>query len=424
MVVAGPWLMSILTIAVLFQVFEFRGLALGDLFIGVVVYSYAISLVVFTGVHMLFTRILADKIWEDKHGEASTFLMSFSIILTLVTGALGFSLVFFWDLSFLGEIELLFKLSAVSFFVFLNLFWVLMLFISLLRWYGRILMVFAFGMIASVVMAYYLSEPWGVGGGMLGFALGHGLVILVLYLFSFQAYPPANVLGQGEFIWKTFKKFWPLVAAGGLFQVGQWLDKMMYWFLQNPDISGIRLYPAYDTAVYLANLSLIPGLVFFVIVSETRFYSVLNRFLVSIIKAPYAAIQRKKVTLLRSLDQNLRDQGAFQAMVTVILILISDQIGALFQLDPLVLRLAFLTAYLLLFFLTIMNFMYYFEYYKMAATVSLTLVLLNAGFTFLTILFDLPPGLGILLALVILVPLSYGALKKGAQRLDQVIFTR
>jgi uncharacterized membrane protein len=206
--------------------------------------------------------------------------------------------------------------------------------------------------------------------------------------------------------------------------VGQWLDKMMYWFLQNPDISGIRLYPAYDTAVYLANLSLIPGLVFFVIVSETRFYSVLNRFLVSIIKAPYAAIQRKKVTLLRSLDQNLRDQGAFQAMVTVILILISDQIGALFQLDPLVLRLAFLTAYLLLFFLTIMNFMYYFEYYKMAATVSLTLVLLNAGFTFLTILFDLPPGLGILLALVILVPLSYGALKKGAQRLDQVIFTR
>jgi uncharacterized membrane protein len=158
------------------------------------------------------------------------------------------------------------------------------------------------------------------------------------------------------------------VAAGGLFQVGQWLDKMMYWFLQNPDISGIRLYPAYDTAVYLANLSLIPGLVFFVIVSETRFYSVLNRFLVSIIKAPYAAIQRKKVTLLRSLDQNLRDQGAFQAMVTVILILISDQIGALFQLDPLVLRLAFLTAYLLLFFLTIMNFMYYFEYYKMAAS--------------------------------------------------------
>jgi hypothetical protein len=63
---------------------------------------------------------LADKIWEDKHGEASTFLMSFSIILTLVTGALGFSLVFFWDLSFLGEIELLFKLSAVSFFVFLT----------------------------------------------------------------------------------------------------------------------------------------------------------------------------------------------------------------------------------------------------------------------------------------------------------------
>jgi uncharacterized membrane protein len=350
MVVAGPWLMSILTIAVLLQVFELRGLQLGDLFIGVVVYSYALSLVIFTGAHMLFTRILADKIWENKQGDAATYLVSFSTVLALITGAMGFGVMVFWDLNYLGEYENLFKISSVGFFVFLNLFWILMLFISLLRWYGRILLVFAFGMAASIILAYFLSDPWGIAGGMLGFAMGHALVVIILYIFSFKVYPPSIVLGQGSFIWKTLKKFWPLVAAGGLFQIGQWLDKIMYWVLQNPDQSGIRLYPEYDTAVYLANLSLIPGLVFFVIVSETRFYSVLNRFLVSVIKAPYATIQRKKITLLRSLDLNLRDQGAFQAMVTVILLLLSEQIAALFSLDPLVLRMAFATAYLLLYF--------------------------------------------------------------------------
>jgi uncharacterized membrane protein len=72
----------------------------------------------------------------------------------------------------LGEYENLFKISSVGFFVFLNLFWILMLFISLLRWYGRILLVFAFGMAASIILAYYFIGSLGNRGRNAG--LCHG----------------------------------------------------------------------------------------------------------------------------------------------------------------------------------------------------------------------------------------------------------
>jgi uncharacterized membrane protein len=107
-------------------------------------------------------------------------------------------------------------------------------------------------------------------------------------------------------------------------------------------------------------------------------------------------------------------------MVTVILLLLSEQIAALFSLDPLVLRMAFATAYLLLYFLTLLNFMYYFEYYKMAAAIGFALVLLNGAMTYLTVVFELPAGLGIGVSLLILVPLGYFFLKRGAKRIGSV----
>jgi hypothetical protein len=106
---------------------------------------------------------------------------------------------------------------------------------------------------------------------MLGFAMGHALVVIILYIFSFKVYPPSIVLGQGSFIWKTLKKFWPWWQQEACFRLDNGWTKLCTGFCRTRTRAGIRLYPEYDTAVYLANLSLIPGLVFFVIVSETRF---------------------------------------------------------------------------------------------------------------------------------------------------------
>lgn len=335
MIVAGPWLITILAIG-LIQRF-YRG-ALGegpDLFLATVVYTYTGSLLLFGGVHYLFSRILSDLLYEKKERNTLAYLGWFLLVVGLLSALAGAGIG--------GTIQpegirnpLAYRVCAGFFFLFVSLHWLFIVYASLLRWYGRILIVYTGGMGLALLSAALLSPQWGVAGVLAGFASGNlgilaGLTILILK-FRQEARGLVEKKGFKEVfvecsrgVWKYAKTQGDLFLTGYFYYLGMWIDKILFWVGKGQQVEGtwFRVFPSYDVLVYYTNLTMIPGLVFFVVFTETGFATILRKFLEGLSRRTYLNILKEKRRLYSESLKYLRDLGLFQGCVTLSAALLS-----------------------------------------------------------------------------------------------------
>ncbi len=389
-IVAGPWLLSIIGI---FLISRFAGFALKEgagLFMGVIIYSYAFSLFIFGGTHYVFTRFISDLIYMEKKKEAAAALILASIIMILLSGLIGFT-----GVLNIGAPELshpfLFKISSLAFFVIINVLWLLMIFISLLKRFKSIFVVFLSGMTISVIGLSLLGRALALGGAMLGFALGQLFTVILLFILSFRDYPPGNPFKPAKELFKYFSRYRYLFLSGLFYYWGIWIDKIVYWLTVGEKVPGsfIRLFELYDIPVYLANLTMIPGLIYFVVVAETDFYIYLKAFLNSIGRDIYKTIQERKYKLIARMKQGVREQSIFQGVMTVVFLISAPVISeSLFggTLDAHILRLTLVAVFFQLLFLTLMTLLFYFELYRYTALSAFIYFLVNLSGSLLTLL--------------------------------------
>jgi len=381
MIVAGPWLLSIIGI---FLIGRFAGFTLREgrsLFMGVIIYSYAFSLFIFGGSHYIFTRLLSDLIYLKKNRQAASLLLFFSLIVIVL--AAGISVTAMLRISVPGVSRpLLFKSFAVAFFVIINLAWLLMIFISLLKKYVAIFLVFLGGMTLSVIGVLFLGRIMALGGAMLGFFAGQGLTVVLLLILSFQEYRPAEVKETLKALVAYFPKYGFLFLSGLFYYWGIWIDKMVFWITVGQPVPGtfFRLFDTYDIPVYLANLTMIPGLVYFIVVLETDFYSHLKGFLQSLGEGILGDIQKRKNLLLVKLKAGLREQSLFQGVITAAFLILAPSLSRIFSgLDVSLLRITMLAVFFQLLFLTEMTFLFYFEQYRPSFVAALAYFIVNLG---------------------------------------------
>ncbi|MCK5198342.1 MAG: hypothetical protein KAR21_08330, partial [Spirochaetales bacterium] len=154
-IVAGPWLISILGI---FSLSRFAGFALEEgsgLFTAAIVYSYAFSLSIFGGLHYIFTRYISDLIYVNDESRAfATLLVSMIFIglLSAIAGAVG---VWFIRTDQVPNL-FMYRIFAAVLFTAVNLIWLVMIFITLLKKYMTIFLVYIFGMVCSFAAVYVL----------------------------------------------------------------------------------------------------------------------------------------------------------------------------------------------------------------------------------------------------------------------------
>ena len=389
-IVAGPWLLSIIGI---FLISRFAGFALKEgagLFMGVIIYSYAFSLFIFGGAHYVFTRFISDLIYLEKKKESAAALILASMTVTLLAGLVGLAGVLNIGAPELSH-PLLFKISSLAFFVIINVLWLLMIFISLLKRFKSIFVVFLSGMLVSVIGLLLLGRPLALGGAMLGFATGQLLTVILLFVLSFKDYPPGNPLKTAGELFKYFSRYRYLFLSGLFYYWGIWIDKIVYWLAVGEKVPGsfIRLFDLYDIPVYLANLTMIPGLIYFVVVAETDFYLHLKAFLNSIGRDIYKTIQERKYKLIAMMKEGVREQSIFQGVMTVVFLIIAPVISeSLFggALDAHILRLTLVAVFFQLLFLTLMTLLFYFELYRSTALSAFIYFLVNLSGSLLTLL--------------------------------------
>ena len=248
---SGPWVLSIISVMVI-----------GVMSLGVVVpeslirqflvsvtYLMASSLIVTGGAQLFFTRFISDRLFERKQEVILPNLVGILLVTTVSSGVLGFLL-----LSLLFDQPFLYRLLMLANFVVLCNLWLALIFLSGMKAYNRILLIMVVGY-ALMVTCSYLLRFLKLEGLLLGLLIGHASLFF-MFLFDILREYPARQLVAFDFF-KRKQVFISLLVTGLCYNLGIWIDKIVFWF--NPSTSSQVIGPLRASMLYDLPQEVVPG---------------------------------------------------------------------------------------------------------------------------------------------------------------------
>jgi len=378
---SGPWLFTILSLGALSLLAAgFRGLAELHEFRLVVIYNFAFSLVFSGPVLMVVTRTLADQIYA-RDVSAATGLLCGAMALILTT-QLPLVIAFY---VFHAGLPPATVAGAIANFALVSALWLVSVFLSALKDYRAISGAFAAGMLVAAGLGLWLSVEWGVFGMLLGFNAGLALVLALLVAKILAEYPyaperPFALLGQ-------FRRYWMLALSGLAYNAAIWVDKWIMWFAPEAEVlaGSLRSYPNYDSAMFLAHLTMVPAMAAFLVLVETRFFEDYLRFYRDLQRhASLRDIRANHLALVKTLGDGIRNLAVVQGALCVFVILLApslfEWLGVRF-LQMGIFRLGVFGSLFQILVLVLFIVLAYFDFRRVALSLQVLFLLANAAFT-------------------------------------------
>lgn len=298
-----------------------------------------------------------------------------------------------------------------------------------LKNYRAVLIGFAAGGGVALLAGWAFSGRWGVPGAMLGFTAGHALLLLILCGAIFKELGSFEV-GQADFL-VCFRKYWDLALGGLFYNLGIWIDKFLYWWVDpaaEPVAGILHTAPIYDRVVYFSFLAIVPGMAVFLLKLETQFALKNESFYQHVLKK---GTLRQIVRLKEEMIESLRDGFALllkvQGLCTAALVLGADRILGLLGLGAVqagVFQISLLGGFLLVVFLATLTVLYYLDKRRDALWCVVVFTLLNGAVTGMTIVAgERWYGLGFLVAAAVGLFVAALRVNHHLQNLDYDVFT-
>jgi uncharacterized membrane protein len=386
----GPWLFTILSLGGIILLSS--GMVLPSeaaTFQLIIIYNFAFSLVLSSPAVMLMTRYLADSIYEKNVAQAPTLLLgSLTLLFALQFVIAGPFYLFYVNL------EMPARLIALANFFLITGIWVVGVFLTALKDYNSITTSFAAGVIVSLGGSACLAHRFAVTGMLGGFTAGMALIFFSLVARVFAEYPYRVALSF-RFVRKV-KQYWEIALAGLLYNAAIWVDKWIMWCSSNRKILDSRMvsYPDYDSAMFLAYLSIVPAMAVFVFSIETDFFDKYLRFYREIQRhTNYAAIERNQREIIRSLLGGFRNFSVLQGSICLMTILLAPEIFRLLGISFVqisIFRFGVLGAFFHVMFLFLSIILSYFDLRRIALKLQALFLVNNAAFTLLSMKLGFP----------------------------------
>lgn len=420
----GPWLFTIAALTG----FNIIGGRLGDQavvaeFRAVLIYNFGFSLVLSGPVLMIVTRYLADRIFERRLEDCwGTFVAALALMLV---GQLAAVIPFY---GFYLRLESSVRLLAMVNFLLISGIWLAMVFLSSIKDYGKVSAAFLIGLLLGVVLATMLLR-YQVAGILLGFNIGLTVVLFTMVAAIMAAFP-FPMTSPLRFL-TYFRAYWDLVLIGIVYNSAIWVDKWIMW--SAPEAlrmdSGLVTNPIYDSATFLAYLTVVPAMSTFVIDIETAFFERYRRFYRDIKEhACHATIRTNLRDMSGLVLEKLRNLILLQGTAAIVAILAAPRLFELFGIDFLqigVFRLSVLGAFFHMILLSASIVLAYFDLRRMVLALNLTFLALNAGLTAITVHFGFRfYGYGYFLACLLSAVLACGLGAYALSRLPYLAFIR
>ncbi|MFT0213302.1 exopolysaccharide Pel transporter PelG [Pseudomonas sp. F1_0610] len=422
MISSGPWALSIISVMIIGL------LSLGYLipsqevgqFLVSVTYLMASSLIFTGGLQLFFTRYTSDRLFENQPQVILPNLLGILLLITLAASVFGFFILAL----FFGNTSIHYKIVMFSNFIVLCNLWIVIIFLSGMKAYNRILLTMLIGYSLMIAASFILSR-WKIYGLLTSLLIGHA-VLLFLFLAEILRSHPSQKLIAFDFL-KRKKIFLSLIATGFLYNLGIWVDKFIFWF--NPAtshevIGPLRSSLVYDLPIFLAYLSIIPGMAVFLVKIETDFAEWYEKLFKAVRDGgtlSYIEQARDEMTL--AVRQGLFSICKIQGVTIILLLLFAPAILDWLTISRYHLPLFYIDVVgvsIQVVFMALLNVFFYLDKRLIALKLCFLFVLLNTGLTILShILGPTFFGYGFTLSLFICVLVG---LYQLSRTLDQLIY--
>lgn len=377
---SGPWVLSIVGVMGI-GLLSVGRVPAGEVrqFLVTITYLMAASLIVTGGLQLMFARFIADCVYRREEPRVLPNLMGALTVTGLGTCALSVPLVFVLA----GPLSV--RLLTVVAFVVLSASWIAVVLLSSLRDYRGVVTSFLVGYLISVAGALLL-RPLGLVGLLAGFLVGQ-VVLLVAMVGLVARRFPSDVLVAFEFLDRR-RAYVTLAATGLLYNLGIWIDKLIFWF--TPSTSEVVLGPLrasiiYDIPIFLAYLSIVPGMAVFLVRVETAFAEEYDGFFAAVRDGETLAdIRRRRDRLTLAVKNGISDIFKVQGTTVLVLLLAGPRLLEAVGISRLYLQLfsvdlAGVAMQVLM--LAVFNVLFYLDQRRTTLALSATFCALNAILT-------------------------------------------
>ncbi|NVK33446.1 MAG: exopolysaccharide Pel transporter PelG [Rhodobacteraceae bacterium] len=273
MIVAGPWIFTILAIALISLVTQFK-LSLVELadFRVALIYAFALSLFSTAPIVIIATRMVSDLIHlKTFEGVTSVLFSALGVGMPLNAAIAYLVLAHGFDLSPGFLAATIFSSCVIA------MIWIVLAFCGAIRDYLAITMGFLFGLGGSITFAIVaVRNDFAAAGLVWAFTLGLCITLFLLLVRVLQAFPhpilrPIRAFGT---FGKAARQHWVLGLGAMTSILAIWADKLVMWFSPYGETLPVGLVhaPLYDSAMFVAYLTIIPSLAAFILHLETNFF--------------------------------------------------------------------------------------------------------------------------------------------------------
>ncbi len=422
---SGPWVLSIIGI-----------LLIGILSASVVVPTFLIvqfqvsityviaSSLIFTGVFQLaLTRFAADRLFEKRPALILPNLHAVVLSISVASGTVGLLCIAF----LFPEQSVLYRLLLLAAFVIMCNIWIATIFLSGMKQYKEIVWLYLIGYGITIVAALLLRR-FGLEGLMGGFVIGQaamllGMLALILYNF------PAEKFISFEFFDRRFN-YPTLMWIGLLYNAGVWLDKFIFWYTPATSqaiIGPLRASLIYDLPVFLAYLSIIPGMAIFLLRMETDFVEYYDAFYDAVrTGGSLEIIEEYRNEMVETIRLGIFEIIKIQTIAALVLVVAGESILKWLGISTLYLPLLYIdviAAGLQVVLLGVLNIFFYLDKRHVVLGLCIAFVSLNLVLTQISI--TLGPafyGYGFAVALLIVVLIGLYVLSQKLETLEYETF--
>ncbi|WP_035059570.1 exopolysaccharide Pel transporter PelG [Andreprevotia chitinilytica] len=422
---AGPWILSIIGV----QMIGFLSLSVivpkvaVEQFQVSVTYLLAASLIVTGPLQLGFTRYIADRLFQKNDEMVLPNFMGTQVTTLIIAAAIGLVLAF---TAFAG-LSWAYRLLMYSGFVLLCLVWIAAIFLSGLKKYLAVVWLFGIGY-GTTVIAALLLRPYGLIGLLGGFVIGHYVLASGLWFLVLRHYPSKQLISI-DFL-KRGRMYPALLGTGLLYNIGIWLDKVLFWYAPSTGtkvIGPLQASPIYDFPIFLAYLSIIPGMAAFLVRIETDFVEYYNKFYDAVREGgSLDQIETLRNEMVFTIRTGLAEIMKIQGLAILATFMLGDRVFAWLGISPLYLPLLYIdvvAAGLQVALLAILNVFFYLDRRREVLLLSGAFVVTNSALTIWSI--EAGPswyGMGFAGALLIVVCIGMAILNDTLDRLEYETF--
>ncbi len=423
---SGPWVISIVAIILVgfINLSHFGTISEVSKFQIVITYAVALaSSLIITGIVQLpFTRYVADLIYNDREDEILPSYFG-AVFLAWV---LGIPIIIPFYLWIFDSHSLIFVFGVVSTFLVLCAVWISSILAASLKYYKGVVLAYFISYGLIVIFSYLLGQT--IEMLIFIFFAGNSILFIILLTLIIKSYNSTIFMKLHFFMEPNF--YWTLGIAGLTYNLGAWVDKFIFWYhpaTGQAVIGKLNASIVYDIPIFLAYLSILPGMAIFFYRLEADFAEKYDLFYDAVTNGGTLSIIRKyRDDMVRVIRHSIYEIIMIQGILDIFLLLSAPNVFEVLNIPQLYLGLLYILtigAMLQIAFMSVLAILYYLDRKHKAMWLCIAFFLLNTVLTLISI--EIGPsmfGYGYAVSLLIVFIASLLVIRHEMNRLEYETF--